>query len=56
MKHTQNKLVELQDELKTVVETVKSGKLDASHAAEKIVHLRDEIDKLIQHLKDIAKK
>lgn len=56
MKYTQKKLTELQAELKKVVENVKSGKIDSVHAADAIVRLRDEMDTVIQHLKDIAKK
>lgn len=51
MKYTQDKLKELQNELKDVVKDVGAGKLTHDNAAEKIVHLREEIHKILKHLR-----
>lgn len=55
MKYTQQKLTELQIELKNVVKDVAAGKLSKEMAAEKIVHLREEMDKVIEYLKTSAR-
>ncbi|HEY0654379.1 MAG TPA: hypothetical protein VGD65_14665 [Chryseosolibacter sp.] len=56
MKYTEEKLTELQKELKTVVKDVAAGKLNKQAAADKIVHLREQIDMIIDHLKADANK
>jgi hypothetical protein len=56
MKYTTEKLTELQQELKGIVKDAQSGKLTNTQASEKIIHLKDEMDKVIQHLKESAKK
>ena len=56
MQYTKQKLVELQQELKVVIEEVKAGKIDEKAAADRIIHIREEMDIIITHLKSISRK
>src|SRR5688572_24136471 len=55
MCYTNEKLAELQKELKDIVKEVQAGKLSQVEAADKIMHLREEMDKIIHHLKSNPK-
>lgn len=51
MKRHLQKLKELQDEMKTVIEDVERGKLDHAKAADRITEIREHIDNLITEMK-----
>jgi hypothetical protein len=51
MKTQTHKLIELQEKLKLVIKDAKSGKLEKSQAAEKIIELREAIDDILKALK-----
>lgn len=55
MQFTNQKLAELQQELKVVIKEVKEGKLDERAVADKIIYIREEMDKVISHLRSISK-
>ena len=56
MQKSVEKLTLLKQQLTQVTKDVEAGKLAAGEAAEKIIQLREEMDKIVERLRDIAKK
>lgn len=56
MQYSIDKLNDLRRELSNVTKEVQDGTLPPSEAADRITRIREEMDKIIQHLKDVVRK